>query len=412
MNLSKPDDGRAALEIIDRLRSAGFVALLAGGCVRDRLLRRTPKDFDVATDARPERVLELFPQARRVGAKFGVVLVRKFGRDVEVATFRSDGPYSDGRHPDNVRYGTDREDAQRRDFTINGLFLDPLTERVIDYVGGRADLEAKVIRTIGDPYLRFGEDHLRMLRAVRFATRLGFELEHGTLAAIQALAPRLTAISPERIWMELEQILVSPARARGWGLLLESNLRGSLCSAWPPRGEEDDRIARRLAAFGELELPVTAAFGSTLIERSVSEVFAVCRGFRLSNKATEELAWLVRSLPALRNDGGLEAADLKMLMADAGWPWLLEVLRADFVLRGEDLNLYEQLKQRAGAVPNERVAPPPLLTGDALKSLGFAEGPELGRILKAVYRAQLNESVTTQEEAIMLANRLKLGELP
>ncbi|MBU0718712.1 MAG: CCA tRNA nucleotidyltransferase, partial [Planctomycetes bacterium] len=175
----------AALQIIKRLRAEGHTALLAGGCVRDRLLAQTPKDFDIVTDAPPERVKEIFPRARKVGAKFGVMLIRKYGFDTEVATFRSDGTYSNGRHPDQVTFSSDIEDAQRRDFTINGLFHDPIEDLVIDYVGGRADLEARILRTIGNPEQRFGEDHLRMLRAVRFASRLGFEIEPTTMAAIR-----------------------------------------------------------------------------------------------------------------------------------------------------------------------------------------------------------------------------------
>ena len=219
---SKQRDARAAaLDIIATLRSAGHIALLAGGCVRDLLLNRTPKDYDVVTDATPRRVKELFPRARQVGAKFGVMLVRRYRHDVEVATFRADGTYSDGRHPDQVTFGTEQEDAARRDFTVNGMFCDPAEERIIDHVGGREDLEAGVIRTIGVPAERFAEDHLRMLRAVRFASTLGFELAPETLAAIRQHAPKLELISAERIWQELVQILVGSARARGWTLLLD-----------------------------------------------------------------------------------------------------------------------------------------------------------------------------------------------
>jgi poly(A) polymerase len=206
---------KAALHVMDTLRGAGHQALLAGGCVRDLLLSRTPKDYDVATDAPPGRVLEFFPKARAVGAKFGVILVRKFGRDVEVATFRTEGPYSDGRRPDHVAFGSAEEDARRRDFTINGLFFDPAGQRVIDYVGGQDDLRRRILRTIGDPSERFAEDHLRMLRAVRLAARLEFTLEAQTRTEISRAAPLLSGISPERIWMELEQILTAPSRTAG-----------------------------------------------------------------------------------------------------------------------------------------------------------------------------------------------------
>jgi hypothetical protein len=215
----------AAVAVVERLREAGFEALFAGGCVRDMLLDQEPQDYDVATNARPEEIRRLFPRGRLVGAQFGVVLVRRFGWDLEVATYRSDGTYSDGRRPDQVEFGSREEDAQRRDFTINGMFFDPLTEAVIDHVGGRADLDARLIRTIGAPEDRFAEDHLRMLRAVRFAARLGFDVEPPTMTAIQQHAAKLTAISAERIWSELEKILTGAARARGWRLLCEANLR-------------------------------------------------------------------------------------------------------------------------------------------------------------------------------------------
>ncbi|MCH7994391.1 MAG: CCA tRNA nucleotidyltransferase, partial [Planctomycetes bacterium] len=204
MSAAHKDARLAALRILEKLRARGHTALLAGGCVRDMLLSIPPKDYDVATDATPKRVVRIFPRSRTVGAKFGVVLVRQYGHDIEVATFRSDGTYSDGRHPDTVVFGTDVEDARRRDFTINGLFFDPIEERVIDHVDGRRDLEAGVIRTIGEPEARFAEDHLRMLRAIRFAARLGFVIEPRTMAAIKCLAQRLGDISTERVWLELE----------------------------------------------------------------------------------------------------------------------------------------------------------------------------------------------------------------
>ncbi len=249
MTSPRPDAWEATLSIMDSLRAAGHVALLAGGCVRDRLLGRIPNDYDVATNALPERVRELFPKARLVGVKFGVVLVHRFGHDIEVATFRSDGTYLDGRRPDQVTFGDDREDALRRDFTINGLFYDPFADRVIDYVAGQADLNARVIRTIGDPDIRFAEDHLRMLRAVRLSARLDFTIDPQTAAAISRLCANLRAISPERVWMELEQILTEPTRSEGWRLLNALGLRANLSSEWPIDLKADSLAEKRLNAL-------------------------------------------------------------------------------------------------------------------------------------------------------------------
>ena len=393
----------AALYTIEKLRAAGHVALLAGGCVRDMLLSLPPKDYDVATDATPQHVQKIFPRSRRVGAKFSVMLVRNFGHDIEVATFRKDGTYSDGRHPDEVTFGTDVEDARRRDFTINGLFFDPIEDRVIDYVGGREDLTAGIIRTIGDPDRRFAEDHLRMLRAVRFAARFGFPIESATLEVIKRLAERLRAISPERIWQELEQILTAPTRATGWSVLVETGLRRHLASAWTPVRGEDTVIRRRLEALPPYPIDAAVALASVLVSRTRDETAKICRALRLSNRQTKAVLWLVGSLPAACDEGSLELADLKRLMAEDHWPDLLELLRAGLTATGDDLGPYERLTARAAAVPKGKVAPPPLLDGGDLHAMGVPQGPRFGEILEAVYRAQLNEVIATREDAISLA---------
>lgn len=406
MNAQPRTARNAALQIIMILRSNGHVALLAGGCVRDMLLNRTPKDYDVATDARPARVQELFPQARLVGAKFGVVLVRKSGFDIEVATFRSDGPYSDGRHPDAVTFGTEIEDARRRDFTINGLFLDPLDDRVIDYVGGRDDLTAGVIRTIGDPDHRFFEDHLRMLRAVRLASRLGFTIEPRTASAIERLAPNLKAISPERIWQELEEILTAPTRTAGWSQLIQLGLVDHLASGLRVDRRPDSPIRRRLSALSDEPIDPALALAGLLCDDGVAAAKDVCRALRLSNRLTQAVVWLVRSLPMLRPESHLELADLKILMAEPNWPQLVELLRVDLTAANADLTPYSSVRQRAEAIDSADVAPPPLLSGDELAAMGMSPGPKFGEILKNVYRAQLNMKITTRDEAITMAGEL------
>ncbi len=396
----------AALSVLTRLRSEGHRALFAGGCVRDMLLGRPPKDFDVATDATPERVGEIFPRANHVGAKFGVMLVRKYGHDVEIATFRADGDYSDGRHPDEVRYSTDREDAARRDFTVNGLFFDPIDDTVIDYVGGRSDLEAGVIRTIGDPTRRLTEDHLRMLRAVRFASRLAFQIDPATAAAIKALASQLASISPERVWMELTQILGDPSRAVAWGLLTELGLCDHLAARWPVDQALHPRIIARLAALGDDPIDPLLGMAAILCDDRPAAARHMCKSLRQSNREIETVTWLVRSLPLVRAGGKLELADLKGLMANAHWPELVELLRADLTACREPTTLYDLLRERASGIPPQRVAPPPLVSGDRLSEFGIQPGPRFGEILRSIYRAQQNETISTVEEAVAMAKRL------
>ena len=399
---------RAALHIIERLVAAGHRAVLAGGCVRDMLLDLQPKDYDVATDARPERVRELFPGARHVGAKFGVILVRKLERDVEVATFRTEGPYSDGRHPDTVAYGTEEQDAKRRDFTINGLFFDPATGQVIDYVGGGADLSRRVVRTIGRPAHRFTEDHLRMLRGVRLAAKLGFAIDAETENAIRETAARLRSISAERIWAEVEQILVDPARAVGWQRLVDLGLREHL-SPLLPETQDVSLVHRRLTSLPELPVSAELGFAALVCDLSPQQASRICQSLRMSNRLTGRVAWLVSSLRRVREGGELELADLKLMIAEPAWPDLLELLRADLMAHGRRLDVYDLLKSRAAGVAPADVAPPPLLTGEDLIQMGFSPGPKFGEVLTELYRRQLNGALRTHDQAANLAKQLLLG---
>jgi tRNA nucleotidyltransferase/poly(A) polymerase len=405
--MTRPRTAReAAHAIVDALRERGHIALLAGGCVRDMLLGLRPKDYDVATDARPDRVLEAFPNARKVGAKFGVILVRKYGCDIEVATFRTDGRYSDGRRPDAVTFGTAEEDARRRDFTINGLFLDPADNRVIDFVGGREDLERRLVRTIGDPYERFAEDHLRLLRAVRFAAGLGFTVDGPTLNAMKELGRCLSQISAERIWLELALILTHPARVAGWSVIRATGLCDHLVEGWQCASHTGDRIDARLRQLPPRPISPTLALAALWCDDAPNAVSQRAGALRLSNKDRAAVVWIVRTLPRLRDERALDLAELKTLMARRHWPDLLELLRADELAAGRDSSAHGRLVTRAMAIPADAVAPAPLLSGDDLREMGAQPGPHLGRILKTMYRAQLNEEITTLRDAAALARRL------
>ncbi len=406
MNDPEKSAKEAAIFIVHRLRDAGHVALFAGGCVRDRLLGNEPKDYDVATDATPDRVTALFPNARLVGAKFGVVLVRKYKHSIEVATFRSDGPYSDGRHPDQVTFGTDREDAARRDFTINGLYFDPVANEIIDYVGGQEDLRAAVIRTIGQPELRFGEDHLRMLRAIRFAARLGFQIHPDTMAAIQHHAASLRTISAERVWMELEAILDAPSRASAWGLLIESRLRPHLAANWSEHAQRDGRARSRLAALPAESIEATLALAATLREYTQDEINLITADFKLSNKLSEGTSWLVSSLTQVIANSEMELADLKSLMVHGEWFNLLKLLDAEATLHSPLIATSDRIRKRADEIAPDQIAPPPFVTGYDLGELGLKPSPRLGEILKSIYRAQLNEQLLDKNQAIQMAKSL------
>lgn len=374
--------------------------------MRDELLGRTPKDYDVATSATPDEVLAIFPRARTVGAQFGVVLARRFGHTIEVATFRTDGMYLDGRRPAEVHFGSAMDDAQRRDFTINGLFQNPETGEIIDHVGGQADLSAGRVRTIGDPDARFGEDHLRLLRAVRFAATLDFEIESCTFEAIRRSASKLSRISPERIWMELERILTCPKRARGWRLLMDVGLRPYLCPAWPADADRDARSLRVLQHLpGDVpgpELPLAAV----LSDESAEAIEAVADGLRLSNRLRAGVVWLAKSLPVAQRAAELELADLKGLMNAPHWRDLPVLLRAKLEAERASIESYETLKARSATIGPEAIAPPPLVTGEDLQRLGYAPSAAFGRVLAQIYRDQLNEALTEKEPALRKAKKL------
>jgi poly(A) polymerase len=420
------------------LAEAGHEAYLVGGCVRDIVLGREPSDYDVSTDATPERVVALFPGSLTVGAKFGVVVVVEQGIQVEVATFRSDISYSDGRHPDRVVYShSAADDVRRRDFTINGLLMDPRTGEVIDLVGGRADLDARLVRAIGDPELRFQEDKLRMLRAIRFAARFGFAIELTTFAAIRSLAPEISQVSAERIRDELTRLLTEGSARRGFELLDASGLLPAVLPEvarmkgveQPPEfhPEGDVWIHTRIMLEGlPAGVPETLAWGVLLHDVGKPPTFtpasgpgtrirfdshtevgaamaeAICRRLRFSNASTEQIVSLVRNHLRFIDVPRMRPATLKRFVRLPRFEEHLELHRLDCLSSHGKLDAYEFVRRFLAETPPEEVRPPRLVSGDDLKALGLSPGPLFGKILAAVEEAQLEGRVKTREEALDL----------
>lgn len=389
----------AALAVVRRLREHGHQALWAGGCVRDMLLGREPKDIDVATDAPPQRIVSLFRRTRQVGAQFGVVMVGQGRHWIETATFRTDADYTDGRRPDSVRFTDAEHDAQRRDFTINGLFFDPLDEQVIDYVDGQTDLRAGVVRAIGDPAKRFAEDHLRMLRAVRFTHRLGFSLDPETAAAIRTHADKITRISPERIREELEKMFVHPARAGAVAMLNELGLLEYVLPGTSKPPEQFHAAVSIMAA-----LPATAGFlvamAALLNDRSPHEAAGLARSLRCSNQQVHHIRWLIAHQDAPSQAESLSLAAFKKLVAHPLIEELLTLYEAACTARGEDGQALAALRRRWSQIAPDQLTPPPFITGEDLLALGLSPGPRFKTILSSLYEAQLNEEITTREQAL------------
>src|SRR5947207_10903487 len=422
-----------ARRIVLKLREAGHVAYYAGGSVRDLLRGQIPKDIDVATDARPETVQKMFSRTYAVGAHFGVIVVLENGFQFEVATFRSDGVYLDGRRPTEVHFATAQEDAARRDFTINGMFFDPEENEVIDFVGGRADLENKLIRAIGDPAQRFAEDRLRMLRAVRFATVLGFEIDAATWDAVCASAASITEISAERIREELVRIFLSPNRARGWDLLDASGLMRNIlpeleamkgCEQPPQFHPEGDvfkhtRIMLEMlpaeaslplvfsVLFHDVAKPPTALVdeegrirfnGHDRIGAEMTE--AIMERLRFSRAEIDATVEAVRQHMVFKDVPNMRAARLKRFMARPTFTDELELHRVDCASSHAMLDNYEFLLQKKEEFANEPIIPPPLVTGDDLIAMGLKPGPKFGEILEAVETRQLEGALKDREEAL------------
>ena len=408
-----PPAADAAVAIVRRLAERGHVALLAGGCVRDLLLGRHPNDFDVATDARPDQVRRLFRATRLVGAQFGVVLVRKHRRWVEVAAFRADGPYLDGRHPAEVVYSNAREDARRRDFTVNGMFLDPLAGTVSDYVNGQTDLRAGLIRAIGEPAARFEEDHLRLLRAVRFAARLEFTIEPVTLAAIRANADKLAGVAAERIREELAKMLTHPNRRSAFAQLADTGLLPYL---WPRAGWQPQQVevADTLLANLARDVRFDAAFAALVADRPAEEFQTIARALSFSNEDRDNVAWLVEHQADLDNSPGIALSALKRLMAHPAFDSLRQLAEARWATIGDDPQRVAALNTRLATIPPESVAPPPLVTGDDLIARGIEPGPVFKPVLETLYTRQLDETLVSRRAALTALDELlrEQGALP
>jgi putative nucleotidyltransferase with HDIG domain len=428
-----------AAAIIARLRTAGHPAFLVGGCVRDLLLGGVPKDFDVATSAPPDELLRLFPRADRVGAHFGVVLVHEDSAQIEVATFRSDLQYSDGRHPDGVRFETDpRQDVLRRDFTINALLLDPETGEVLDYAGGQADLDARIIRAIGDPELRFREDHLRLLRAVRFAARLGFEIEPGTFAAISRLAPLIQSVSAERVRDEIGRILTEGGARRGFELLDATGLLQQILPevaamkgvAQPPEFHpEGDVWTHTLIMLEGLQEPsLTLALGVLLhdvgkpgtfriaerirfdghVEKGIEIAHALLTRLRFSSQVMEGVEALIANHMKFMEVPRMRESTLKRFMRQPAFEEHMALHRLDCLSSHGGLDNYEFIRRKQEEVPPEELKPAPLVTGKDLIAEGYRPGPMFGIVLSEIEDAQLEGRVSNREEALTMA-RQKLG---
>jgi poly(A) polymerase len=432
--------------ICERLRGAGYQAYLVGGCVRDLLLKRDPADYDVATDATPDRVVEIFPGSLTVGAKFGVVIVPDEapdkGAEVEVATFRSEAGYADGRHPDEVVFAkTPEEDVRRRDFTINALLMDPRSDEVLDFVGGRADLDAGIIRAIGDPGTRFCEDRLRMARAARFAARLGYRIEAATLAAIQREAPAIVQVSPQRLRDECSRILTEGAAQRGFELLDETGLLAFILPEvarmkgvqqppqFHPEGDVWIHTLLLLAGLGP-GASVTLAWAALLHDVGKPPTFAppqgpegrirfdghaevgtviaraICERLRFSNEDTEQILSLVAQHMKFKDVQAMRESTLKRFVRQPGFEEHMELNRLDCLASNGNLENYEFVRAFIAATPPEQVRPIRLVTGNDLKAMGLAPGPKYREILQAVEDAQLEGTLQSREQALLMASGL------
>lgn len=396
-----------AVDVVRTLQAAGHVAYFAGGCVRDELLGLTPADHDVATDATPDRVRQLFRRTIAIGAAFGVIEVlgpRVDGEplNVQVATFRSDGSYSDGRRPDAVTFGTPEADAARRDFTINGLFFDPVADRLYDFVGGRADLDAKILRAIGDPAARFTEDKLRILRAVRLAARFDLAVDPATLAAGRQLAPQITVVSAERIADELRKMLAHPSRGKAVDWLIAFGLVGPILPEADACIEYRKRPTSLLPAVAGFEVSLATLLGAV----SEKAVRTVCNRLRLSTDETRRVTWLVTNREALADADRQPRSRLFPILAHPFSRDLIVLVRAELISSEISQDSVDFCDRIVRDTPPAVLDPPSLLTGDDLTAAGYKPGPQYRGWLEKVRAAQFDGGVTSKQDALALVASL------
>jgi poly(A) polymerase len=424
---------KAAAEIVRRLRAEKFQAYFVGGCVRDLVMGRQPADYDVATDATPNQILQIYPESLTVGAAFGVMIVPRDAGNVEVATFRSDGRYADGRHPDEVTFArTPEEDVRRRDFTINGLLFDPVKEKILDFVGGQADIQRRVVRTIGEPLDRFAEDRLRMLRAVRFAARFEFAMDSAALEAIRKLAPEIKTVSAERIRDEILKILTEGRARRGFELLDQARLLAEVLPeikamqgvAQPPEFHpEGDVWVHTLMMLEGMGSPSrTLALGVLLHDVGKPRTFSIrerirfdnhvevgatmaeeiCGRLRMPARETERVVELVRHHLRFKDFPRMKRSTQMRFLRMEGFDEHLELHRLDCLSSHGNLENYEMARQLLAETPPEEIKPAPLVRGDDLIAQGYTPGPVFKDILRAAEDAQLEGKIRTREDALRL----------
>jgi len=388
----KPD---SAIEIIKELRRRGHEAYLVGGCVRDMVMKIEPADYDIATSARPEDIVKIFPRTEAIGAQFGVILVIFHGHPFEVATFRSDEAYIDGRRPTGVVFTDARQDVLRRDFTINGLLYDPMSQEVIDYVGGQADIRAKLVRAIGDPRARFEEDKLRILRAVRFGARLGYEIERMTWEAVVSMAPMIHQVSSERIREEVSRILTEGQALRGLRLMEQSGLRKEIF----PELEWTGHIE---ASLGLIKQGAAADFAIAVLlhHTPVSSVTTIVERLKFSRAEMHHIVALVGNLPQFSRVREMSVAELKRFLRLNRFEDHVELARIHLMGEEKDLGDLNYVLSKRASWTDKDICPEPHITGNDLIEMGFTPGPIFKEILTAVEDAQLEGRLTNRSEAI------------
>lgn len=435
MDISSPV-GRTAAKIAKHLQEKGFIAYFAGGCVRDLLMQRQAEDYDIATTARPEDVEQIFSKVVPVGKQFGVMVVVEDGFQYEVATFRTEGGYHDGRRPSSVNFSIPEEDAKRRDFTVNGLFYEPFKAEVIDFVGGREDIKGRKIRAIGEAKKRFEEDKLRLLRAVRFASVLNFEIEESTWAAVKSMTPKIKEVSPERVRDEIVKILTRPGAARGFSLLSESGLMKEILPeieamkgvGQPPEYHpEGDVFIHTRLLLEKLDKPsATLALGALFHDVGKPPTYAVREGritfyehaplgarmteeimkrLRFSNDQIEAVSACVENHMKFADATKMRAGKLKRFVSRPTFAEELEMHRIDCLSSHGMLDNYEFLKKKIGEYAAEELKPKPFLNGHILLTLGLKPGPEFKTLLDEAYDLQLEGELKTAEEALSWAKK-------